>query len=105
MKTYITYTKEQTKQIKQGLKEGETLQSLAQKLSNEWNIPFSSIYQKIRRVSKTKRKYVRRAPQTTPVIKTTGVELTGAIKDRFLENFKNPSKVVLYGDHIRYYFN
>ena len=105
MKNYITYTKDQTKQIKQRLKEGGTLQSVSQELSNEWNLPFESVYQKVRRVSKTKRKYVRRAPQTTPVIKTTGVELTGAINDRFLENFKSPSKVVLYGDHIRYYFN
>lgn len=105
MKTYIKYTKEQTKQIKEGLKEGKTLQSLSQELSNAWNLPFESIYQKIRRVSKTKRKYVKRQPQTTPVVKTTGVELTGGIKNAFLKNFKTPSKVVLYDDHIRYYFN
>lgn len=105
MKTYIKYTKEQTKQIKQGLKEGGTLQSVTQELSNEWNLPFESVYQKVRRVSKTKRKYVRRAPQTTPVVKTTGVELTGGIKTAFLKNFKTPAKVVLYDDHIRYYFN
>ena len=96
MKTYIKYTKEQTKQIKEGLKEGKTLKSLSQELSNAWNLPFESIYQKIRRVSKTKRKYVKRQ---------TGVELKGGIKNTFLKNFKTPSKVVLYDDHIRYYFN
>jgi predicted patatin/cPLA2 family phospholipase len=105
MKTYITYTKNQTKQVKQGLKEGKTLQSLAQELSNEWSLPFNGVYQKIRRVSKTKRKYVKREPQTTPVVKTTGMELTGGIKTAFLKNFKTPAKVVLYDDHIRYYFN
>jgi len=44
MKTYITYTKNQTKQVKQGLKEGKTLQSLAQELSNEWSLPFNGVY-------------------------------------------------------------
>jgi predicted patatin/cPLA2 family phospholipase len=109
MKTYIKYTKEQVKEIKQALNDGEQINPLAERLSNEWNIPFNSIYQKVRRVSKTKRKYAKRAPkpvaEATITLNNECVELTGAMRERFVENFKSPSKVVLYSDHIRYYFN
>lgn len=109
MKTYIKYTKEQVKEIKQALKDGEQLNPLAERLSHEWNLPFNSIYQKVRRVSKTKRKYTKRAPkavvEATVTVSDECVELKGAMRERFVENFKSPSKVVLYSDHIRYYFN
>jgi len=43
MKTYIKYTKEQVKQIKQAIKDGEQLNPLAERLSNEWNLPFNGM--------------------------------------------------------------
>lgn len=115
-KKYNTYTKKQVAQIRVELKnETEPRLVIAKRLSTEWGVPTRSIYQKINLVArKPKRtlKSIRKAKdvQVAQIEKekakltTTGIELTGDMTN-VLNYFKKPTKVVMYKDHVRYYYN
>jgi len=112
-KKYNTYTKKQVAQIRAELKnETEPRLVIAKRLSTEWGVPTRNVYQKINLVArKPKRtlKSIRKAKDAqvakqTAKPTTTGIELTGEMTN-VLNYFKQPTKVVMYKDHIRYYYN
>lgn len=106
-RTYVRYTKKQVSAMRKALKTEEPRLVIAKRFSNEWGIPTRSVYQKLNNVANTKRTYKKRQVTTTPVAKITpskGIELTGNMVN-ILNHMKNPTKVVMYNDHVRYYYN
>jgi len=118
---YTRYTKNQVSALRKALQEDQQPRLvIAKRFSNEWGIPTRNIYQKLNSVARTKRKYTKRKPKITlesireakdaqvakqtAKLTTTGIELTGEMTN-VLKYFKQPTKVVIYKDHVRYYYN
>jgi hypothetical protein len=108
-KKYTRYTKKQVNALRKALKEDQQPRLvIAKRFSNEWGIPTRNVYQKLNSVARTKRKYTKRSPKTTTLANVTktneGVTLTGDMVN-VLDMLKQPTKVVMYNDHVRYYYN
>lgn len=118
---YTRYTKKQVNALRKALKEDQQPRLvIAKRFSNEWGIPTRNVYQKLNNVARTKRKYTKRKPKITlesireakiaqlaeeaANSNTKGIELTGEMTN-VLKYFKQPTKVVMYEDHVRYYYN
>jgi len=107
-RTYVRYTKKQVSAMRKALKTEEPRLVIAKRFSNDWGIPTRNVYQKLNSVARTKRKYTKRSPKTTNVATVTksdtGVTLTSDMM-YILDMFKEPTKIVMYKDHVRYYYN
>ncbi len=110
-KKYTRYTKKQVSTMRKALKTEEPRLVIAKRLSKEWGIPTSGVYQKLNVVANTKRKYTKRSPKTTNLTTVTknsnndsGVTLTSDLM-YIVDLLKKPTKVVMYKDHVRYYYN
>ena len=105
---YTKFTKKQTSELRKALKLDEPRLVTAKRFANEWNKPASSVYRKLNVLSRTKRKYTKRTPKVNTVVNVTktdeGVTLTGDMVN-VLGMLKKPTKVVMYNDHVRYYYN
>lgn len=105
---YTRYTKKQVNELRNALKTEEPRLVIAKRFSNEWGIPTRNIYQKLNSVGRTKRKYTKRTLKVNTVVNVTktdeGVTLTGDMVN-VLGMLKKPTKVVMYNDHVRYYYN
>jgi len=105
---YTRYTKKQVNELRNALKTEEPRLVIAKRFSNQWGIPTRNIYQKLNNVARTKRKYTKRSPKTITLANVTktneGVTLTGDMVN-VLDMLKQPTKVVMYKDHVRYYYN
>jgi hypothetical protein len=122
-KTYVRYTNRRVNQMKKGLRAGTARKELAKTLSKEWNVSFNPVYQKIHKVAaglkafkrkKLKRfdvvnqQIVKKNPMVSTinlVKKTDGIELSGDALKVYNKLKKEPTKIVLHDDHVRYYFN
>ena len=105
---YVRYTKKQVSEMREALKTDTPRLVIAKRFSNEWGVPTNAVYQKLNKVANTKRKYTKRSPKTTTLANVTktneGVTLTGNMVN-VLDMLKQPTKVVMYKDHVRYYYN
>jgi len=122
-KTYVEYTNRRVNQIKKGLRTGTPRLELARSLSKEWDVRVNPVYQKIHKVAsemkayKAKQKlerenrkkivkgnFVRKESTINLTENTKGIELSGDALRVYNKLKKEPSKIVLYDDHVRYYF-
>jgi hypothetical protein len=122
-RTYVEYTNRRVNQIKKGLRAGTPRLELATSLSREWDVRVNPVYQKIHKVAaemkayKAKQKLERpnidfishvdrgRKESTINLTKNTkGIELSGDALRVYNKLKKEPTKIVLYDDHVRYYF-
>lgn len=123
-RTYVRYTNRRVNQMKQGLRAGTARKELAKTLSKEWNVSFNPVYQKIHKVAadlksfKARKKLERFDVVNQPIVKKTptvstiklvkktdGIELSGDALRVYNKLKKEPTKIVLHDDHVRYYFN
>lgn len=124
VKTYVKYTNRRVNQMKQGLRLGTSRKALAQTLSKEWGVELNPVYQKIHKVAgelkafKARKKleranrdkvatgnFVKKASTINLVKKTDGIELSGDALRVYNKLKKEPTKIILHDDHVRYYFN
>jgi hypothetical protein len=110
--------------MKQGLRAGISRKQLATALAKEWNVEVNPVYQKIHKVAgdlkafKARKKleranrdrvakgnFVKKASTINLVKKTDGIELSGDALRVYNKLKKEPTKIVLHNDHVRYYFN
>lgn len=122
-KTYVEYTNRRVNQIKKGLRAGTPRLELATSLSREWDVRVNPVYQKIHKVAaemkayKAKQKlktanrdfisHVDRGRKESTINlteNTKGIELSGDALRVYNKLKKEPTKIVLYDDHVRYYF-
>jgi len=123
-KTYVEYTNRRVNQIKKGLRTGTPRLELARSLSKEWDVRVNPVYQKIHKVAaemkayKAKRKLERadrdfishvamkkKMRSTINLTENTkGIELSGDALRVYNKLKKEPTKIVLHEDHVRYYF-
>jgi hypothetical protein len=130
----VHYSKVQNNQIKEEIRTGKEISVIARKIAKDWKKPYSAIYCKVWRVSKTTRRIQRPAiidknPLPDSLISKLGVkdvtkdiiDETPIIVDINQEvipaeigievpvnsmNFIGvPSKIVVYSNHVRYYFD
>ena len=134
-RTYVRYTNRRVNQMKQGLRAGTARKELAKTLSKEWNVEMNPVYQKIHKVAAdlkafkarkkleranrgklTESKFVKNeliiSHTKNPMVstinlvkKTDGIELSGDALKVYNKLKKEPTKIVLHDDHVRYYFN
>ena len=123
-KTYVQYTNRRVNQMKQGLRAGTARKELAKTLSKEWNVSFNPVYQKIHKVAgelkafKVRKKlerdnrdkvakgnFIKKVSSINLVKKTDGIELSGDALKVYNKLKKEPTRIVLHDDHVRYYFN
>ena len=123
-KTYVKYTNRRVNQMKQGLRLGTSRKALAKTLSKEWGVESNAVYQKIHKVAgdlkafKARKKleranrdkvatgnFVKKASTINLVKKTDGIELSGDALKVYNKLKKEPTKIILHDDHVRYYFN
>ena len=123
-RTYVRYTNRRVNQMKQGLRAGTARKELAKTLSKEWNVSFNPVYQKIHKVAadlkafKARKKLERFDVVNQPIVKKTptvstinlvkktdGIELSGDALKVYNKLKKEPTRIVLHDDHVRYYFN
>ena len=117
-RTYVRYTNRRVNQMKQGLRAGTARKELAKTLSKEWNVSFNPVYQKIHKVAadlkafKPRKKLERSNVVNQPMVstiklvkKTDGIELSGDALKVYNKLKKEPTRIVLHDDHVRYYFN
>jgi len=123
-KTYVKYTNRRVNQIKQGLRAGTARKQLATTLAKEWDVETNPVYQKIHKVAgelkafKARKKleranrdklakgnFVRKETTINLTKKTDGIELSGDALKVYNKLKKEPTKIVLHNDHVRYYFN
>ena len=113
-KTYVKYTNKRVKQIKKGLRLGTVRLKLAKSLSKEWEVPSNPVYQKIHKVASEMKPRKRKAKRIgAEVVKkvisvnedTDGIELTGETLKIYNMLKREPSRIMLHKDHVRYYFN
>ncbi len=113
--TYTTYTNGQIKQIKQGLRAKKHKKKLAEELCKTWQTEnINGVYQKILKINRRMapvRKRGRKAKrieklnfEITETKSSTGITLTGDALKVYNKLKKEPKKIVLYEDHVRYYF-
>lgn len=122
-KTYVEYTNRRVNQIRKGLRAGTPRLELARSLSKEWGVRINPVYQKIHKVAaemkayKAKQKleranrnkiakgnFVRKESTINFTKNTKGIELSGDALRVYNKLKKEPSKIVLHEDHVRYYF-
>ena len=122
-KTYVLYTNRRVNQIKKGLRAGTPRLELARSLSKEWDVRVNPVYQKIHKVAsemkayKAKQKleranrkkiakgnFVRKESTISLTKDTKGIELSGDALKVYDKLKKEPTKIVLHEDHVRYYF-
>ena len=123
-KTYVKYTNRRVNQIKQGLRAGTARKQLAETLAREWNVEMNPVYQKIHKVAGdlkafkarkkleranrgklTESKFVKNELIISDTKKTDGIELSGDALRVYNKLKKEPTRIVLHDDHVRYYFN
>ena len=123
-RTYVRYTNRRVNQMKQGLRAGTARKELAKTLSREWNVSFNPVYQKVHKVAadlkafKARKKLERSDVVNQPIVekapmvstinlvkKTDGIELSGDALKVYNKLKKEPTRIVLHDDHVRYYFN
>lgn len=123
-RTYVRYTNRRVNQMKQGLRAGTARKELAKTLSREWNVSFNPVYQKVHKVAadlkafKARKKLERSDVVNQPIVKKTptvstinlvkktdGIELSGDALKVYNKLKKEPTRIVLHDDHVRYYFN
>lgn len=124
-RTYVRYTNRRVNQMKQGLRSGTARKELAKTLSREWNVSFNPVYQKVHKVAadlkafKARKKLERSDVVNKPIIykvdsdlgrvnlvkKTDNIELSGDALKVYNKLKKEPTRIVLHDDHVRYYFN
>ena len=123
-KTYVNYTNRRVNQMKKGLRAGTARKQLAETLAREWNVEMYPVYQKIHKVAgdlkafKARKKleranrdkvakgnFVKKSTSINLVKKTDGIELSGDTLKVYNKLKREPTKIVLYDDHVRYYFN
>ena len=123
-RTYVRYTNRRVNQMKQGLRSGTARKELAKTLSKEWNVSFNPVYQKVHKVAadlkafKARKKLERSDVVNQPIVKKTptvstinlvkktdGIELSGDALKVYNKLKKEPTRIVLHDDHVRYYFN
>lgn len=123
-KTYVKYTNRRVNQIKQGLRAGTSRKQLAKTLAKEWGVEANPVYQKVHKVAgdlkafKARKKleranrdrvakgnFVKKASTINLVKKTDGIELSGDALKVYNKLKKEPTRIVLHDDHVRYYFN
>jgi hypothetical protein len=110
--------------MKQGLRAGISRKQLATALAKEWNVEVNPVYQKIHKVAGdlkafkarkkleranrgklTESKFVKNELIISHTKKTDGIELSGDALRVYNKLKKEPTKIVLHNDHVRYYFN
>lgn len=123
-RTYVRYTNRRVNQMKQGLRSGTARKELAKTLSKEWNVSFNPVYQKVHKVAadlkafKARKKLERSDVVNQPIVKKTPtvstinlvkktdvIELSGDALKVYNKLKKEPTRIVLHDDHVRYYFN
>lgn len=123
-RTYVRYTNRRVNQMKQGLRAGTARKQLAETLAKEWNVEINPVYQKIHKVAgdikafKARKKleranrakiekgnFVKKETIINLTKKTDVIELSGDALRVYNKLKKEPTKIVLHDDHVRYYFN
>tara|TARA_R110002167_G_scaffold121314_1_gene299563 strand:+ start:253 stop:648 length:396 start_codon:yes stop_codon:yes gene_type:complete len=129
MKKYVEYTNRRVNQMKQGLRAGTPRLELAKTLCKEWGVPRNAVYQKIHKVAaelkafKNKKKLEKSNVVNQPlekyklhkdlskisIVKKTnntlnGIELSGDALKVYNKLKREPNKIVLFDNHVRYYF-
>ena len=125
MKTYVEYTNRRVNQMKQGLRAGTPRLELAKTLCKEWDVPRNAVYQKIHKVAaelkafKNKKKldranrdrvlkgnFTKKEIATVTLVekKVNGIELSGDALKVYNKLKREPNKIVLFDNHVRYYF-
>ena len=125
MKNYVEYTNRRVNQMKQGLRAGTSRLKLAETLSKEWGVPMNAVYQKIHKIAaelkafKNKKKlekanrdkivngnFVKKEIATVNLVekKVNGIELSGDALKVYNKLKREPNKIVLFDNHVRYYF-
>jgi hypothetical protein len=102
---YVRYTKKQVNEMREALKTDTPRLVISKRFSNEWGVPTNAVYQKLNKVANTKRNYTKRKPKTTDVTTIKGTKEGVVITSSMINMLKKPTKVVMYEDHIRYYYN
>ena len=126
VKTYVKYTNRRVNQIKQGLRAGTSRKQLAKTLAKEWGVEANPVYQKVHKVAgdlkafKARKKleranrdkivkgnFTKKEIATVNLVekKVNGIELSGDALKVYNKLKKEPTRIVLHDDHVRYYFN
>jgi hypothetical protein len=125
MKNYVEYTNRRVNQMKLGLRSGTPRLELAKTLSKQWGVPTNAVYQKIHKVAaelkafKNKKKldranrdrvlkgnFIKKEIATVTLVekKVNGIELSGDALEVYNKLKREPTKIVLFDNHARYYF-
>ena len=125
MKNYVEYTNRRVNQMKLGLRSGTPRLELAKTLSKQWSVPTNAVYQKIHKVAaelkafKNKKKldranrdrivngnFTKKEIATVDLVekKVNGIELSGDALKVYNKLKREPTKIVLFDNHARYYF-
>ena len=125
MKNYVEYTNRRVNQMKLGLRSGTPRLELAKTLSKQWGVPTNAVYQKIHKVAaelkafKNKKKldranrdrvlkgsFTKKEIATFDLVekKVNGIELSGDALKVYNKLKREPTKIVLFDNHGRYYF-
>jgi hypothetical protein len=111
--TYTTYTNGQIKEIKQGIRAKIQKKKLAQDLCKKWGSGnISGVYQKILKINRQMTPVRKRMTkkdvslnfEITKAEPSTGITLTGDALKVYNKLKREHKKIVLFEDHVRYYF-